>query len=186
MFEQLIIVGNLGNDPELYDLESGSTVCRFSVATSKKFYNQQEELQEQTKWWNISVWGKQAEHCAKYLSKGRKVMVQGEVTAFGYQAKDSNEIRGTLQVRAYKVMFLSSRHDNDGDGEDDYEPSTEQPKEKPKFRKRETKAAPRKTQPAASAPLPPPPAAPASVKEDDDVMRNFNYDDDEEDGDIPF
>ena len=118
MHEQLTLIGNLGRDPELRYTQSDTPVCNFSIATSRRWYDKNDELQEETKWWKITIWGKQAEHCNKYLSAGKKVFVMGEVTADWYENKDK-DIVATLNVRAYKVQFLSSRDESDTDDDEE-------------------------------------------------------------------
>ena len=74
MYQKLIIIGNLGRDPEMRYTPDGKAVTTFSVATSRK-YNEKEE----TTWFRVSVWGKQAESCNQYLTKGSKVLVEGRL-----------------------------------------------------------------------------------------------------------
>lgn len=102
------IIGHLGRDPEIRYMPDGSAVCNFSVATSEKSRDQ-----EYTTWWRVNVWGKQAESCEQYLSKGRAVCVQGRVGMRSYTDKDGVE-RQSLEVNAQQVVFLGGR-DNDGE-----------------------------------------------------------------------
>lgn len=113
-YARVTLVGHLGRDPELRWMPDGSAVCNFSLATSEKSRDQ-----EYTTWWKINVWGKQAEACAEYLSKGRPVLVEGRVGTRSYTDRDGNE-RTSLEVQAGQVQFLGSR--NDGDSKSD-EPS---------------------------------------------------------------
>ena len=105
MFQQLIIVGNLGNDPELRYTSSGTPVANFNVATSRRWTDQQGKPQEETTWFRVSAWGKQAETVNQYLRKGRQVMVVGRVTARAYTAANG-EPRASLDVTADSVRFL--------------------------------------------------------------------------------
>ncbi len=76
---KVILIGNLGRDPELKMTTSGQQVCRFSLATTETWKNQQGERQSKTEWHNIVIWGKQAETAEKYLRKGKQVMIEGRI-----------------------------------------------------------------------------------------------------------
>lgn len=76
---KVMLIGNLGRDPELKTTPSGQSVARFSVATTETWKNQAGEKQSKTEWHNIVVWGKQAEIADKYLRKGKQVMVEGRI-----------------------------------------------------------------------------------------------------------
>jgi single-strand DNA-binding protein len=80
MYQNLIIVGNLGRDPEMRYTPSGQAVTSFSVATNRKWTGADGQQQEETVWFRVSVWGKQAEACNQYLSKGRQVLCEGRLT----------------------------------------------------------------------------------------------------------
>ena len=108
-----IIVGHLGRDPEQRYMPSGDAVTSFSVAVSRKWTGKDGEQQEKTTWYNVSVFGAQADPCAKYLAKGRLVLVEGDVEARAYLARDGGEARASLDLRARTVRFLGGR----GDGE---------------------------------------------------------------------
>ncbi len=113
-WHQTIVVGNLGGDPELRYMQSGTAVCNFSVAVSERWRDRQSgEQQERTTWYRVAVWGAQAETCNTYLSKGRRVLVTGNVSARGY-INNNGEAAASLDLRARDVRFLSSR-DESGD-----------------------------------------------------------------------
>ena len=76
---KVLLIGNLGRDPELKSTPSGQQVARFSVATTETWKNQAGEKQSKTEWHNIVVWGKQAEIAEKYLRKGKQVMIEGRI-----------------------------------------------------------------------------------------------------------
>ena len=76
---KVLLIGNLGRDPELKATPSGQSVARFSVATTETWKNQSGEKQSKTEWHNIVVWGKQAEIAEKYLRKGRQVLIEGRI-----------------------------------------------------------------------------------------------------------
>lgn len=115
-YQQCIIVGNLGRDPELKYMPSGDAVCKFTVAVSEKWTSKGSgEKQEKTTWFSVSVWGNQAETCAQYLAKGRQVMVIGTVEARAYQ-NNAGEAAASLDMRARDVRFIGSRDGGGGGG----------------------------------------------------------------------
>lgn len=79
MYQKLIIVGNLGNDPEMRYTPSGTPVTNFSVATNRTWTDQQGETQQETAWFRVSCWNRLAETTNQYLSKGRRVLVEGRL-----------------------------------------------------------------------------------------------------------
>jgi single-strand DNA-binding protein len=108
-WHQTIIVGNLGRDPELRYLPSGVGVCDFSVAVSETWTDRNtNERREKTTWYRVSAWGSLGETCARYLAKGRQVMVVGTVEARGY-TNNAGEAAASLELRARDVRFLGSR-----------------------------------------------------------------------------
>jgi single-strand DNA-binding protein len=109
-FNKITIVGHLGKDPEIRYLTDGTAVCNFSVATTEKRKDRSGEMQENTLWFRVSVWGKQADAANQYLSKGRQVYIEGRLSQQEYTDKDGNR-RTTLEVRATDVQFLGSRGD---------------------------------------------------------------------------
>lgn len=82
------LIGNLGNDPEIVNLESGRKLAKFSLATNETYKNQQGEKVTETQWHNLVVWGKTAEIAEKYLAKGREVAVNGKLTYRNYEDKN--------------------------------------------------------------------------------------------------
>jgi single-strand DNA-binding protein len=100
-----IILGNLGKDPELRFTPSGRAVARFPVATSERWTDQNNQRQEHTEWHNVVVWGKQAENCSQYLSKGRQVFVEGSIRTRNYNDKDGNK-RYVTEIIARNVQFI--------------------------------------------------------------------------------
>src|SRR5512135_1471276 len=80
MFHTIIIVGNVGRDPEMRYTPSGQAVTSFTVATSRNYNNQQGQQVKETIWFRVSAWGKQAEIVSQYLKKGSKVLVEGRLT----------------------------------------------------------------------------------------------------------
>ena len=108
-----IICGHLGRDPEQRYLPDGSPVTRFSVAVSRKRTGRDGQPVEDTTWYNVSVFGNQAEPCARYLAKGWMVLVEGDVKARAYLDRDTGEARASLDLRARTVRFLGGRSEKD-------------------------------------------------------------------------
>ena len=106
MFQQTIVIGNVGNDPELRYTAAGKPVANFSVATNERWKSQDGQMQERTTWFRVAAWDKLAENCNQYLRKGRQVLVIGRVSAHAYIAAD-NAPKATIEVTATTVRFLS-------------------------------------------------------------------------------
>jgi len=102
---KVILIGNLGRDPELRYTQSGQAVANFNIATSEKFTDKEGNPQERTEWHRIVVWGKQAENCAQYLSKGRSAYIEGGLQTRDWEDKEGVK-RYTTEVRAQRVQFL--------------------------------------------------------------------------------
>jgi single-strand DNA-binding protein len=102
---KVILVGNLGKDPEVRFTNSGSAVARLSVATSEVWNDRDGNRQERTEWHNVVVWGKQGEHCGQYLAKGRQVYVEGSIRTRSYDDKSGTK-RYVTEVVAQRVQFL--------------------------------------------------------------------------------
>lgn len=112
MFHTLIVVGNLGKDPEMRFTPSGQAVCSFSVATSRQYSGANGEQVKETIWMRISTWGKTAEACNQYLKKGSKVLVEGRLTpdkATGgprIWTKSDGTSGASFEITASNVRFL--------------------------------------------------------------------------------
>lgn len=104
---KVIIVGNLGKDPELRHTPTGQAVCNFSVATSEAWTDKGGQKQERTEWHRVVVWGKLGELCAKYLQKGRQVYLEGKLQTRAWDDKDGQK-RYTTEVVGNTVQFLGS------------------------------------------------------------------------------
>ncbi len=120
-YQQVIIVGNLGRDPELKYLQNGVAVCNFSVAVSS-FSGQGEQRQEKTTWFRVAAWRELGERCNQYLAKGRQVMVVGTVDVRAY-TDNSGQPQATLELTARDVRFLGSREGNGEGGGGNFEDS---------------------------------------------------------------
>ena len=112
-FNKIIIVGNLGRDPELRYTPQGTAVCNFSVATNERRRDKAGEQQDVTTWFRVNAWGRQAENVSKYLSKGRRVYVEGRLHVEEWTDRDGKQ-RYTLEVNASDVQFLDSAADVEG------------------------------------------------------------------------
>ena len=108
---KVMIIGNLGADPEVRYTQSGAAVGNFNVATNEVWTDKSGARQERTEWHRVVVFGKQAENCGKYLSKGRQVYVEGRLQTREWEDRDGNK-RTTTEVIAQTVQFLSG--DSDG------------------------------------------------------------------------
>jgi single-strand DNA-binding protein len=122
MYHTLIIVGNLGKDPEMRYTPSGQAVASFSVASNRKYTSSNGEQVNETIWFRISAWGKQAEICNQYLKKGSKVLVEGRLTPDKttggprlWQKQDGTSA-ASFEVNAQTVRFLSTRGEGDSGG----------------------------------------------------------------------
>ncbi len=116
MYQRLVLVGNLGRDPEMRYTPNGTAVTSLSVATSRKYTTADGQQKEETAWFRVSVWGKQAEPCNQYLSKGSKVLVEGTLVPDengGPRVWTDKEgkPRASFEVRASAVKFLSSKRE---------------------------------------------------------------------------
>ncbi len=108
MYQKTIVVGHLGRDPEMRYTPSGVPVTSFSVATTRKWTNANGEQQEKTTWFRVTCWRKQAELAAQYLTKGQRVLVEGDIDASAWTDKEGNP-RASLELTATTFRFMSSR-----------------------------------------------------------------------------
>ncbi len=109
MYQSTVVVGHLGRDPEMRYTPDGTPVTTFSVATTRRWTNAEGESQERTTWFRVTTWRKLAETCNQYLTKGRLVLVEGDVDASAWSDKTSGEARASLELRARTVRFLGGR-----------------------------------------------------------------------------
>jgi single-strand DNA-binding protein len=154
---KVILVGNLGKDPEVRYTASGTAVANFTLATSERFKDRDGNPQERTEWHNIVAWRQLAEICGKYLVKGKQVYIEGKIQTRAWEDRDGNK-RYTTEIVADQMQMLGRAGD-----ENSYNQRREP--------RQEQRQAPRPQQQ---------PAAPSAPQNDfDDVP--FNPDDD-----IPF
>src|SRR4051812_62033 len=115
-FNKIIVVGNLGRDPELRYTPQGVAVCSFSMATNEKRRDKSGEMQDITTWFKITLWREKAETAAKYLTKGSPVYIEGRLRIEEWTDRDNNN-RYTLDVQATDMQFIGSRTDSVGSGD---------------------------------------------------------------------
>jgi single-strand DNA-binding protein len=105
---KVIILGRLGQDPELKYTPSGAAVCNFSVATSESWADKSGQKQERTEWHRVVVWGKLGELCNQYLAKGRQAFVEGSLQTRNWEGKDGSK-RYTTEIVARNVQFIGGQ-----------------------------------------------------------------------------
>ncbi|MBK6590610.1 MAG: single-stranded DNA-binding protein [Acidobacteria bacterium] len=115
-FNKIILVGNLGRDPELRYTPQGDAVCSFSMATNERKKDKSGEFQDVTTWFKVTLWRRQAENASKYLSKGSPVYIEGRLQLEEWTDRDGKE-RYTLGVQATDMQFISARGEGGGGGE---------------------------------------------------------------------
>jgi single-strand DNA-binding protein len=111
-FNKIIIVGNLGRDPELRYTPQGTAVCSFSLATNEKRKDRAGEFQSITTWFRVTLWGKQAENANKFLTKGNPVYIEGRLRTEEWTDRDG-KARTSLEVQATDMQFIGSRNEGD-------------------------------------------------------------------------
>ena len=99
------LIGNLGNDPEIINLESGKKLAKFSIATNESYKNAKGEKVTDTQWHNVVAWGKTAEIIEKYVTKGKEVAIEGKLTSRSYETKDG-EKRYITEVVCNELLML--------------------------------------------------------------------------------
>ncbi len=107
MVNKVILIGNLGKDPEVRYTSGGQAVANLRIATSRSWTDKQSgQKKEETEWHDVEVWGKQAEQVGEYLAKGRQVYVEGRLKTDKWQDKQSGQERSRVKVVADSVRFL--------------------------------------------------------------------------------
>jgi single-strand DNA-binding protein len=102
------LIGHLGGNPEVKNLEGGKTLARFSVATNDVYYNSKGEKVEDTQWHNLIAWGKTAEIAEKYLKKGSEVAIEGKLTSRSYDDKEGNK-KYITEVVVNEILMLGKK-----------------------------------------------------------------------------
>ncbi|WP_439880459.1 single-stranded DNA-binding protein [Pontibacter sp. MBLB2868] len=116
---KVILIGNLGKDPEVRHLEGGVAVARFPIATSETFKDKAGQKQERTEWHNVVLWRGLAEVAEKYLRKGQSVFIEGKIRTNNYQDKDGIQ-RYSTEIVADTMTMLGGRSEN-GNGGGNYQ-----------------------------------------------------------------
>jgi single-strand DNA-binding protein len=122
---KIMIIGNLGTDPEMRYTPSGAAVTSFSVAVNRNYSTAGGERREETEWFRVNAWDRLAENANQYLAKGRQVYVEGRLSSRTWTGQDGQP-RFTNEIRAFEIQFLGSQSDArddtegpPGPGEDD-------------------------------------------------------------------
>ena len=113
---KITIIGNLGRDPEMRYIPSGESVTSFSVASNRRYRTPDGEQRDETTWFNISAWGRQAEICNQYLTRGSQVYIEGIPSTRIYQGNDGQP-RVSFDVRLLNMQMLSGREGGMGEGQ---------------------------------------------------------------------
>lgn len=136
MYQKIIIIGNLGRDPEMRYMPDGTAVTSFSVATNRRWTDRATgQPVDETTWFRVNVWGRQAETANEYLSKGRKVLVEGQLTPDRNTGspkiftRQDGTVGSSYEIRAFTVKFIGGRDEGgfgDGGGDFDSAPAAEE------------------------------------------------------------
>jgi single-strand DNA-binding protein len=114
---KVFLVGNLTRDPELRHTAQGTSVANFSIAVNRSYKGSDGDFKKEVSYFNIVVWGKTGENCAKYLSKGRSVLVEGRLANRSYETQDGQK-RTITEIVADNVQFLGGRGESQDDAGD--------------------------------------------------------------------
>ena len=112
-FNRIILVGNLGRDPELRYTAQGTPVCTFTMATNDRRKDRNGEMQDQTTWFRVTLWNRQAETASQYLHKGKPVYIEGRLRVEEFTDREGRQ-RQSLEVTATDMQFIGSRQDDSG------------------------------------------------------------------------
>ena len=103
------LIGNLGNNPEIVNMESGKKLAKFSIATNESYINAQGEKVQDTQWHNLVAWGKTAEIIEKYITKGAEIAIEGKLTSRSYDDKEGVK-RYTTEVVVNEVLMFGGKN----------------------------------------------------------------------------
>ncbi|MCL2340873.1 MAG: single-stranded DNA-binding protein [Proteobacteria bacterium] len=115
MINKVILIGNLGADPEIRYTQSGTPFASFRIATTERWKGQDGQMQEQTEWHSIVAWRRLAEICGEYLAKGSRVFIEGKLQTRKWQDQNGND-RYTTEIVAREMKMLSPRSGGGGSG----------------------------------------------------------------------
>lgn len=128
-YQKIFLIGNLGRDPEMRYTPSGQAVTNFSVATNRKYTTSDGQQVDETIWFRVSAWGKQAESCNTYLKRGSRVLVEGRITADPatggpkiYHKKDGTA-GASFEISAGMVRFLSTKQEDEAASDPAWNPA---------------------------------------------------------------
>lgn len=110
MLNKVILIGNVGADPEVRQTSGGTSVCELSLATSESYKDKDGNRTTKTEWHRIVVWGATADNVGRFVKKGSKVYVEGRIQTREWEDKDGNK-RYTTEIIASQVTFLDSKRD---------------------------------------------------------------------------
>lgn len=110
---KVLLIGNVGKDPEVRHLENGSMVARFSIATTERYKDKNGEFQEQTEWHNIVCWRTLAERIEKFVKKGSQLFIEGKIRTGSWEDK-TGQIRYTVEIVADNIQILGRKQESQG------------------------------------------------------------------------
>lgn len=116
MLNKVMLIGNLGRDPEIRHTSTGSPVANFSIATNRRWKDRDGNRQEQTEWHNIVVFGRQAEIAGQYLTRGRRIYLEGRLQTSSWDDKNTGEKKYRTEIICENFQMLGGRGDNAGGG----------------------------------------------------------------------
>jgi single-strand DNA-binding protein len=131
---KVMLIGNLGADPEVRTISSGTKVAEFSVATSRQWNDRNGQQQEKTEWHRVVLWGYSPDKdglagvAERFLKKGDRVYIEGQIEYRSYEAKDGSGTKWVTEIRGTEMMMLSGREGGTGGG--DYNRGSSQPRER--------------------------------------------------------
>lgn len=110
---KVMLIGRLGKDPDVRYTQSNTAVANMSLATSERFKDRSGEWKEKTEWHKVVAWGRTAEVCQEYLSKGSQIFIEGSLQTNKWEDKDGNT-RYTTEVKTFRMQMLDSKGENSG------------------------------------------------------------------------
>src|SRR5581483_1020690 len=116
MVNKVILIGNLGRDPEVRSTPSGQPVANFTLATSRRWRDKNGQKQEQTEWHTVVCWGKQAEIAGQYLTKGKQIYVEGRLQTRSWDDKQTGEKKYRTEIVCENFQMLGGRGGDGGGG----------------------------------------------------------------------
>ncbi len=135
---KVILIGNLGQDPELRYTGNGTAVCNLRLATNESYKDQDGQFVDKTEWHSIVAWSRLAEICGEYLKKGARVYFEGSLQTRSWEDRDGNT-RYTTEIKAREMMMLDGRDSDHSGGGGDYnydqrrQPQRQQPQRQPQY-----------------------------------------------------